>query len=134
MTRMIAGNRRAFCRAASNLPVRYGTADYIPEERRKESFLTRRGVVLDMSGGGLSMLVTEDIPIGSTLLVELTLPGMMGAPLLLGEVVRKRPHPGGAHWTLGLRFLNVEQRVQDRIVGFVFKNEIREQLRKRSNI
>jgi len=110
--------------------VRYGVADYLPEGKRREALLTRRGVALDIGGGGARLLITEDIPIGTTLLVEFALPKVMGCPLILGEVVRKMRHQSGAHWIIGLRFINVEQHLQDRIVEFVFKTEIRQQLRK----
>jgi c-di-GMP-binding flagellar brake protein YcgR len=136
--------RRGFVRLAVSVPVTYaalsavgpgGNARGVRVTRRTEGGLTvlapvcRVARTRDLSGGGMMLAVEENLKAGEVLQFEFTVPG---GPLVRGnaEVLRvEDPEPGDAperpRRLVALRFLDLDDRLRDRIVAFLFAEEVR---------
>ena len=109
--------RREFVRLCVSLPVR------CRESRQKEEFEAR---TVDLSGGGMALISSREIPVGCRLDVWIDL----GEPGIL-------PMKGEARWLerldigeqrrymVGVTFLETSEKTQDFITGFVFSEQAR---------
>lgn len=93
----------------------------------------RRAISLDLSGGGLQMLVKEPLPVDSLLLLHLELPGRRGRETItaVGRVRRLSVYEeeGPTRYAVGVSFENISERDRDRIIGFIFQRMIAERQR-----
>lgn len=109
--------RRNFYRLKINLPLLYRPLT-IDDEEEEEFF---KGDMVDISGGGLQMRFTseEDIyPISARLEFKIDFPDL-GELWLKGMVVSRFKRKGVIH--IGVKFYNITTKVQDDIVGWIFK-------------
>lgn len=93
----------------------------------------RRAVSLDLSGGGLQMLVKEPLPVDSLLLLQLELPGRRGQETItaVGKVRRLSVHEGEGpmRYAVGVSFEHISERDRDIVIGFIFQRMVAERQR-----
>lgn len=120
--------RRAFVRAA--VPVEVSLLSI--SEAREPRLVTGRGTTRDISGGGLSfypdrLLLVE---IGDTVTVKFSLPDYKGVlfPLSARADVSRIQADARGRTVYSVRFTEVSDTVQQRIVQYVFRIQLRERL------
>jgi c-di-GMP-binding flagellar brake protein YcgR len=109
--------RRQYVRHAMQVPVRYGIL--VPGEDGAKLDLGSKTV--DISGGGLSLLVPEELPTATELGLELGL--APERPLYAtGRVIRcwNRPPTG---WICAVQFDSIEERERDRLIRAIFQDQ-----------
>ncbi len=94
----------------------------------------REGIAIDLSGGGVQMMVTERIPEKSVLLLWFKLKKNNGKETeiqTLGRVVRSIETivKGVKKNILGIEFLNIAERDRDKIVAFTFRELLQQRNR-----
>jgi len=120
---------RAHVRAKAALDFRYAIW---PEEDwpQRPPMPQKRGVTVDISGGGLQMMLKEPVEVDDLLYIELFLPcGNKRMPLRVAGRVRRvipRDIDGERMYEVGLAFKNITPRQEDQIVAFVFQQLIEE--------
>lgn len=100
---------------------------WLPEGKELPKYNSVR--VLDISGGGLKIATDVSLKVGEVLLIKLDLPPVIGWTVerfnftLKAEVVRIKTVKVDDEviYHLGLKFLNITQKQQDKIVCFVFQ-------------
>ncbi len=118
--------RRDFVRLDILLPVRYGV---LPEPSViAEPAAWRMGKARDISGGGLLLSTTQSIEMQTWIALDLALPGGL-ALRTTGRVVRAVEPPAlkrepGVIW-YGVQFSGMERRLQDRLVRFIFDEQLK---------
>lgn len=90
--------------------------------------VTHRGTAVDLSGGGMNLVVKENIPVGSALWLRFNLPGLQVETM--GRVRRSQKLGLSAGFSLGIEFEGLLERVRDRIIGYTFQRIIEEQRRR----
>jgi c-di-GMP-binding flagellar brake protein YcgR len=114
--------RRQYVRHETSVPVVYTVYSGDGEEGFGPDHETR---TFDISGGGVSLHVPGELPNGSVLGVEIRLPGG-GSVFAAGRVVRAWPGPGeSGGWLVGVAFTSIEERDRDRLVSFIFEDQLR---------
>lgn len=109
--------RREYVRHAMSLPVRYGIL--IPGQAGVSFDFCSKAV--DVSGGGVSLQVPEELPAGTELGLELGV--TPERPLYAtGRVLRcwRRPAAG---WICAVRFESIEERERDRLIRSIFQDQ-----------
>jgi c-di-GMP-binding flagellar brake protein YcgR len=83
--------------------------------------------ILNISAGGLLIRSTQPLAVGSHLQMRLLLPGVLPHLDTDGEVMWLTPSKdsAGRGYRLGVRFANLSQHEKDRIVKFIFGEQIK---------
>lgn len=95
----------------------------------------KRGITVDISGGGAGVILREEVRVGDLLYIELHLPGRRHhLPLCLAARVKRvapRDIDGLRRYEVGVAFEGLSERQEDQIVAFVF-HRLLEERRQRS--
>ncbi|MDK2894789.1 MAG: hypothetical protein PWQ98_915 [Moorella sp. (in: firmicutes)] len=93
----------------------------------------KRGVTVDISGGGAQLVLRDPVEVGDLLYLELHLPGRRRhMPMrLAGRVKRVAPREidGVTRYEVGVAFEGISERQEDQIVAFVFQRLLEERRR-----
>ncbi|TAM72872.1 PilZ domain-containing protein [bacterium] len=107
---------RAYFRAAVSIPARYaidGRLGYA------------EGWINDLSGGGIKLVIDEDLPAGGVLALRFLLPESSEPIDARGRVVLSyRDHPQG-RYALGVTFTAIDGGQRERIVRYVQALQLR---------
>ncbi len=97
------------------------------EEQGDRSLGTRGALIVNMSGGGIGIVIREALSVGQILRVVVALPAGFGRMDVHAEVVRCNPVGSDdlRKWRIGLAFRGLTPEQQDRIVGFVIHQQVR---------
>jgi len=90
---------------------------------------------VNISGSGISLVVTNPLEVGQFLDISLTIPGFpMGSFRAQGEVKRISALTGEeSHWyEVGVKFLNLNEDQRERLVSFTFRQQ-RKAIRQKKN-
>ena len=93
------------------------------------ALISGKGMTQDISGGGMSFYPEGNYPLqsGDTVTVKFTLPGETGStPPISAKavIVRRLTREGRTHPLLAIRFTEIANTAQQRIVQFAFKRQI----------
>lgn len=83
---------------------------------------------VNISGSGVSFIVTRSVPVGSMLDISLFIPdfslGMFNAQ---GEVIRVKPGKGdkAGCFEIGIKFLNLSEEEREQLIAFTFRQQRR---------
>jgi len=107
---------RKFARVPVIMEVCYAR---IPEEGKQPVF--NRGDCLDLSGGGIRLLIKEDYPVDTRLIIKFTLPFKTGPEEIeaVGRVVRTWSHEQVRLQHVAVEFVKIYRRQQDLIVRYI---------------
>ncbi|AOQ23450.1 flagellar brake protein [Neomoorella thermoacetica] len=90
----------------------------------------KRGLTIDISGGGAQLVLREEVKVGDLLYLELYLPGRRHhQPLRLAARVKRvatREIDGHQRYEVGVAFEGISERQEDQIVAFVFQRLLEE--------
>ncbi|WP_406678124.1 flagellar brake protein [Moorella sp. ACPs] len=93
----------------------------------------KKGVTVDISGGGAQLVLRDPVEVGDLLYLELHLPGRRHhLPMrLTGRVKRvaRREIDGVMRYEAGVAFEGISERQEDQIVAFVFQRLLEERRR-----
>jgi hypothetical protein len=90
---------------------------------------------INISGSGISMVVTYPLQIGQLLDISLSIPGFpLGVFRARGEIMRSLQLKGEeSHlYEAGIRFLDLNEEQRERLISFTFRQQ-RETIRKKKN-
>jgi Tfp pilus assembly protein PilZ len=92
----------------------------VPEQ---EGFASMNFEPLNISAGGMALIALEQFDKGDTLEIRMVLQAYPAKILqLYGEVVRVKPIPGKPkRYTVGVKFVNMDEHVRNEILKFDFK-------------
>jgi c-di-GMP-binding flagellar brake protein YcgR len=102
--------RRRYVRVSVSTPVTY---------TREGDETPRTGFSSDLGGGGMRVASTEDLPLGSVLLLRYSLPGVEREIVARGRIVLSFYNAEDQRFFHGLAFTSIDPRDQDEIVRFV---------------
>jgi len=107
---------RGFVRVPVIMEVCYAR---VPEEGKQPVF--NRGDTLDLSGGGMRLLIKEDYPVDTRLIIKFTLPLKTGPEEIevVGRVVRSWSHEQTRLRQVAVEFVKIYRRQQDLVVRFI---------------
>jgi hypothetical protein len=91
---------------------------------------------VNVSGSGISLVVTESIEVGQLLDVSISMPDFtMGKLMAQGEVIRVLPiHDSDTElFEVGIRFLNLTEEEREKIVAYTFRQQ-REHIRNQKKL
>jgi c-di-GMP-binding flagellar brake protein YcgR len=76
---------------------------------------------LDLSGGGMKLLLQKDYPAGAKLIIKFNIPSKNGVEEMevTGSVIRNWPAENSNSYQVAIQFLKISRRQQDAIVRFV---------------
>lgn len=129
--------RRDFFRLPISLPLRFRTVSLPPDFARdntvkkqalaawSEDRLFNVGRTKDLSGGGLLMITETPLSAGEEVFLELRMPQELLR--LSGRVVRELAgnQDDGPGQVVGVEFVGIDEREQDQIIQFIFREERR---------
>jgi len=109
---------REFVRVSCIMEVEYAE---IPEEGRQPVF--RQCDSLDLSGGGIRLLVQKEYPVNTKLMLKWALPfqNFKEQIEVIGKVVRSLPERNAKKYLTGIQFEEITRRQQDLIVRYVLR-------------
>lgn len=88
--------------------------DWKPVEDFKET------TTIDISGGGIKMVLSEDLPGDILLEVKLDIPDVEGVPII-SKLIRTYELPDGK--SAGIKFIDINHRTRDAIMGWLFDHQ-----------
>ena len=108
---------RKFVRIPTILEVMYAE---VPEEGNQYEFI--KSTSLDLSGGGIRLLLKKDLPVGAKLLLKIDLPikNRLECLEIMGRVVRSLPDEHLELFQAAVHFIEISRRQQDLIVRYIF--------------
>lgn len=106
--------RREYCRVSLTLPVRYALAE------TANCFET--GILRNLSGGGARLSAQQEIFAGQNLILEIPL---AGETVPIAGIVRHVYTDKDGEHALGIEFTEMSGAVQNRIISFVFNEQLR---------
>lgn len=116
--------KRQYLRIDDVVPIKYRKFDMRYGLMQKKS-ATR----VDISGGGMKLMVEEEIPLGSWLEINLTLPTKDGFQTLclIGEVIwcQKVGKDKKKRFLVGIAYLDISETLRRKIVRYVFERQIK---------
>ncbi|HHT02223.1 MAG TPA: flagellar brake protein [Firmicutes bacterium] len=86
-----------------------------------------KGIMVDLSSGGGQLVLRQELPPGTLLTLQLSLPG--GEAMEIEAQVQRtvsRPIEGDQLWAVGVVFRGLDEHSEDRIVAFVLQRLLRE--------
>ncbi|MFW5873454.1 MAG: flagellar brake protein [Bacillota bacterium] len=86
--------------------------DWEPEEQEYTESST-----IDISGGGIKMVLNEELPNNIFIELMLDIPAIEGVKII-SETIRKYELPDGK--AVGIEFLNINHRTRDALMGWLF--------------
>lgn len=120
--------RRRYFRLQVNKKIKYKVLKEIEDEYKEAKF--RQTIALDLSGGGLLMVLKEDLNLKDILLFNLNIEGLNG--LVRGRIVRIKHNKDGYSKTAGIEFIEMKRKKRDKIISFLFNYQ--RKLRRRGMI
>ncbi|MGB9885503.1 MAG: flagellar brake protein [Moorellales bacterium] len=122
--------KREYVRWRVSLEVRYEVAEGPPGDSAPVPALRRRAVSVDLSGGGIQLLVREALPVGTWLWLEFELPyrGATRRIQALGRVRRlaSLEDEGPRRFAVGISFEKIGEREREAIIAFIFQRMVSE--------
>jgi len=108
---------RRFVRIPTILEVSYAE---VPDEGKRIAFF--KSTSLDLSGGGVRLLLKKDFPVGARLLLRITIPLKSGPEYLeiMGKVVRSQLDENLKLYHVAIQFTEISRSQQDLIVRYTF--------------
>ena len=83
---------------------------------------------VNISGSGVSFIVSSSVPVGSLLDISLFIPDFpMGMFNVQGEVIRINPGKGdeAGCYEIGIKFLNLSEEERERLIEYTFRQQRR---------
>ena len=107
---MTAEKPRRDPRVAVDLEVRYRSAQEF-----------KAAYARNISGGGIFINTQEPLPLGHTLQIRFSLPGISRPLVVRGLVVWTNPHPSRSSYPsgMGIKFLDLDAETEQLFAGFV---------------
>ena len=120
--------RRSYFRLKVNKDIKY----YVIKEHKKEEGQPdfKKTTAIDLSGGGLKMVLNEDLKINDRLLFDLQIDEF--EKLIEGKIVRIKYNTDGYSKTAGVEFVDMERKDTDKIMSYLFNYQ--RKLRRRGMI
>jgi c-di-GMP-binding flagellar brake protein YcgR len=121
---IVRSQLRDFARYKMMLSVRFTSApgpDFLPAVGEQPEVIA---YTIDVSGGGLQILVEEPLKLGTWLWLWLEIPGEETTVVsAVGKVVRRwfKSVEGLKRHTAGIRFEQIAEKDQDLIMGYIFR-------------
>jgi c-di-GMP-binding flagellar brake protein YcgR len=119
---------RDYVRAKSALDVFYREVPLAELPNVSLLMPDKKGITIDLSGGGLRMLIKEPIDPENLLLLKITLPLPSGRPVtitVLGEVKGyEKTHEDQPRYEVRLSFKDISERDREKIIAAVFQKII----------
>lgn len=114
---------RDYVRVQTMVPIKYKVVkeDNVPgkpPEKPKETFS------IDISGGGINLLVSESVPVNALLELQFTIKDPQGNDITIradARVKRKDPVRESRRESLGLSFEGITEKDRDMLIGFLFR-------------
>ncbi len=108
---------RKFVRIPTVLEVMYAE---VPDEGKCYEFI--KSTSLDLSGGGIRLMLKKELPVGARLLLKINIPMKNGLEELeiMGRVVRSLPDEDLKVFHAAVNFIDISRRQQDLIVRYTF--------------
>jgi c-di-GMP-binding flagellar brake protein YcgR len=79
--------------------------------------LTKKGIMLDISGGGLRLKVMENIALGEIIVAEI--PSEKDGIKVMGEVIRVEKDEEGKN-ICGISFIDITEKTRENIIEYIF--------------
>ncbi|MDN5346766.1 MAG: hypothetical protein PWP65_330 [Clostridia bacterium] len=126
---------REFVRVKAALEVRYQVLTEGDLARLKALRPRKKAVSIDISGGGMQLVLREELKEGDLLLLALEIPQQESFVrlTLLGRVKRVvlQEQKGYRHYVAGVAFEDISERERDVIIGYVFRRLLEEMRKER---
>lgn len=120
--------RRRYFRVKINKDINYLVIKEHKNEEDKPEF--KDTTAIDLSGGGLLMVLDEDLEINDRLLFDLKIKEI--DKLIEGKIVRIKYNTDGYSKTAGIEFVDIERKDRDKIISYLFNYQ--RKLRRRGMI
>jgi len=120
--------RRSYFRLQVNKKIKYLIIKELQEEEEQPDF--KKTTAIDLSGGGLQMVLDEDLSLRDRLLFNLDIDKL--DKLVEGKIVRIAHNEDDYSKTAGVEFINIERQDRDKIISFLFNYQ--RKLRRRGMI
>ncbi len=120
--------RRKYFRLQVNKKIKYKSLKDIEDENKEAKF--KKTTAIDLSGGGLLMVLKEDLNLKDKLLFNLNIENL--DKLIKGRIVRIKHNKDGYSKTAGIEFIEIGRKDRDKIISFLFNYQ--RKLRRRGMI
>lgn len=120
--------RRRYFRVKINKDIKYFAIKEHKNEDGQPEF--KKTTAIDLSGGGLMMVLNENLKINDRLLFNLQIDEL--DKLIEGEIVRIKYNTDGYSKTAGVEFVEMDRKDTDKIISFLFNYQ--RKLRRRGMI
>ncbi len=120
--------RRSYFRVKVNKDIKYYVIKEHKDEEGQPEF--KKTTAIDLSGGGLLMVLNDDLKINDRLLFNLQIDEL--DKLIEGEIVRIKYNTDGYSKTAGVEFVDMERKDIDKIISYLFNYQ--RKLRRRGMI
>ncbi|HMA60052.1 MAG TPA: PilZ domain-containing protein [Halanaerobiales bacterium] len=120
--------RRRYFRLQVNKKIKYKSLKDIEDEKKEAEF--KKTTAVDLSGGGLLMVLRDDLNLKEKLVLNLNIENL--DKLVKGRIVRIKHNQDGYSKTAGIEFIEMERKDRDKIISFLFNYQ--RKLRRRGMI
>ena len=120
--------RRRFFRVQVNKKIEYISLKEQIDKETKPEF--KETVAIDLSGGGLLMVLKDELKINDRLMFKLDIEGL--DKLIEGKIVRIKYNKDGYSKTAGIEFIDLNRKDRDAIISYLFNYQ--RKLRRRGMI
>jgi len=120
--------RRSYFRLKVNKDINYYVIKEHKDEKGQPDF--KKTTAIDLSGGGLKMVLNEDLKINDRLLFDLQIDEL--DKLIEGKIVRIKYNTDGYSKTAGVEFVDMGRKDTDKIISYLFNYQ--RKLRRRGMI
>lgn len=94
----------------------------VKEEESEEDEKIFKGITKDISGGGVRVVLKEDVPINSKVRIMIKIDSEIIT--VTGIVVRKEQVTDSAYkWDLGIQFIDIDEGTRSKIISFIFDKQ-----------
>lgn len=108
--------RRSFFRVQVNKKIQYIS---LKEQLNKETQpVFKETTAIDLSGGGLLMVLKDDLKVNNRLLFKLNIEDL--DKLIEGKIVRIKYNKDGYSKTAGIEFVDINRKDRDTIISYLF--------------
>ncbi|BBB93165.1 MAG TPA: flagellar brake domain-containing protein [Methylomusa anaerophila] len=119
--------QRSFVRYEAMIPVRVKILDDGNDNKADSAFLD--ALTKDISGGGVQLVVKQQLPAGAKLKIAIDFPGL-GSICVTGQIIRvQQPQPDKPVFWTAVNFVDIDEKDRNIIIKYIFKKQL-EQRRK----
>jgi len=118
--------RRSYFRLQVNKDIKY----HVIKDDDEQGYNFKKTTAIDLSGGGLLMILKDDLNLRDELLFKLNIDELN--KLVKGKIVRIKHNKDGYSKTAGVEFIDLNRQDRDKIISFLFNYQ--RKLRRRGMI